>query len=452
MQEGQLDILSIICEIATNFLEVLLFFVLVHHKLENFAYPKHARSIVCISILVQTLLMTFLNNMDIPWPITPILFFAIDLVYVFLFFHCRAANRILWCIIFSLFCIISDILTFVIAKALAHIDSTDILYGGEMRIATNSCYISIIAGLVFVAIQLLGKRSGAFRIKIVPCVLISVIGAFTSEFILSLAVNSLSLNNPHLTIGIIVSDVLFLGIFLLLLFYIIALGKAEDKSRKASEELQAKKSEQREYDNITRNIEAIRVMKHDISSHLRVLRKLIDDGRSTDAIKYLDDYAGRSSQYAPIISSGDVAIDAILTDRIGFAKKKDIEVVYSVIIPKPFPLSSVEIVSLLGNLWDNSINASERYSSQYPDKKPAITFYIKPFRDMVLIHIENNYYGEIKWSSDHFPIQNDTSPDHGLGIKRIKALVYEHEGIITMSTEEDRFIVHIMLPLKDGEE
>ena len=190
----------------------------------------------------------------------------------------------------------------------------------------------------------------------------------------------------------------------------------------------------------------------DISDRISEIRKLIDDGRSADAIEYIDDYAGKTSRYAPVISSGYAAIDAILSDRIGFAEKKEIEVVYSVIIPKPFPLSSIEIVSLLGNLWDNSINASEGYSSHYPDKKPAIVFYIKPFRDMVLIHIENNYCNEIKWSSDHFPMQNDTSPDHGLGIKRIKALVYEHEGIITMSTEEDRFIVHIMLPLKDGEE
>ncbi|MCC8106651.1 MAG: GHKL domain-containing protein [Clostridiales bacterium] len=105
--------------------------------------------------------------------------------------------------------------------------------------------------------------------------------------------------------------------------------------------------------------------------------------------------------------------------------------------------------SLLGNLWDNAIEACQRLKEKTPTSNPSIQFYIKPFQQMVIIHIENDYDGVILRDAKNEIVSTKSGSGHGIGLIRISEIVNEAEGILNLSTEDQIFSVHIMIPLKE---
>jgi len=119
-------------------------------------------------------------------------------------------------------------------------------------------------------------------------------------------------------------------------------------------------------------------------------------------------------------------------------------------VPDSFPLDSVELSSLLGNIWNNAIEAGEKLLSFDIGKQPYIYFYIKPYQHMILIHIENNFDGEIKRNKNHEIISTKSEKNHGLGLPRIKSIIENSGGVLQITSENNIFSVHIMLPDKEN--
>lgn len=119
--------------------------------------------------------------------------------------------------------------------------------------------------------------------------------------------------------------------------------------------------------------------------------------------------------------------------------------------PENFPLDSVELSSILGNIWNNSIEAGERLIISNPTEHPYIYFYIKPYQNMILIHIENNYDGVIKCSIDGDILSVKQGKEHGLGIRRVKELVEKADGVLQITSDNKIFSVHIIIPDKEND-
>ena len=104
---------------------------------------------------------------------------------------------------------------------------------------------------------------------------------------------------------------------------------------------------------------------------------------------------------------------------------------------------------MLGNLWTNAIEACQKVTDVLPDYHPQIQFAIKPFKDMVLVHMENDYDGNILQSSDGTYRSTKGGNDHGIGLKRITDIVKENDGIMQIRSENKHFQVQIMIPVKE---
>ena len=79
-----------------------------------------------------------------------------------------------------------------------------------------------------------------------------------------------------------------------------------------------------------------------------------------------------------------------------------------------------------------------------------LPFYIKPYQNMILIHIENNYDGVIKGSIDGDILSVKQGKEHGLGIRRVKELVEKADGVLQITSDNKIFSVHIMIPDKEN--
>ena len=101
------------------------------------------------------------------------------------------------------------------------------------------------------------------------------------------------------------------------------------------------------------------------------------------------------------------------------------------------------------NLWDNALEACQRLLTLQEHPDPYIFFYIKPFQQMILIHIENPF-DKILSANDSNYLSLKNEPGHGIGLKRIRSIVDENDGNISINTENHIFSVHIMIPMKES--
>ena len=112
-------------------------------------------------------------------------------------------------------------------------------------------------------------------------------------------------------------------------------------------------------------------------------------------------------------------------------------------------MDELSLSSLLGNLWNNSLESCQRLQSNQPDIQPFIHFYMKPFQQMILIHIENNYDEIIVKNHTYLSVKEEGS--HGLGLKRIADIVSRADGVFQINSENHVFTVHIMIPQKEAQ-
>ena len=190
-------------------------------------------------------------------------------------------------------------------------------------------------------------------------------------------------------------------------------------------------------------------MKHDIDIHLDVIQSLLASGNLDDLQSYIDNYHHSLAHTHHLLSTGNTAIDCILSNKIDTAQKLNINTDFSVLVPSNFPLDALLLASLIGNMWNNALEACQRLQNEQPDITPYIHFYIKPFQHMTVIHMENNYAKIIKQNDYYLSMKKEGS--HGIGLKRMEDIVNNVEGIFMINSENHVFTVHIMIPQKEAE-
>ncbi len=75
--------------------------------------------------------------------------------------------------------------------------------------------------------------------------------------------------------------------------------------------------------------------------------------------------------------------------------------------------------------------------------------YVKPIEKMLLISIENSYDGTILKKTNGEYASTKDNKNGGIGIKRIKEIVEQNDGIIEITDNNYIFCVHIMFPLME---
>lgn len=205
-----------------------------------------------------------------------------------------------------------------------------------------------------------------------------------------------------------------------------------------------------EYQNLFKATLSLREIKHDIRFHLETIKSFIDSSNWECLKKYIDEYCCFVDQTQCFITTGNSAIDCILSAKLSAAQKVGIATNYSIVLVQEFPIDTFALSSLLGNLWNNAIEGICRISDAKKRERAVIKFYIKPFQDMNVIHIENNYEEPLVYNNDGTLRSKKSDKEHGIGLKRIFEIVKSVDGLIKIKTDNSIFVVHILLPRKGG--
>lgn len=194
----------------------------------------------------------------------------------------------------------------------------------------------------------------------------------------------------------------------------------------------------REVDNMYRQI---RGWRHDYRNHIQIM-KAYAAAEDWDAIRrYLDLLDKDLTTVDTVIKTGNPMADAILNSKISLAKAKGIRVVADAHIPYKLKSSEIDLCCIIGNLFDNAIEASEKL----PEEQRVIRVYMNMKGTQLYISFTNFTAGK-KLKKVGKVFRSTKGEGHGFGLVRIDAIVERLDGYISRNSEDGAFTTEILLP------
>lgn len=215
------------------------------------------------------------------------------------------------------------------------------------------------------------------------------------------------------------------------------LSKKIDK-RIASYQQELIETHYREVDNMYRQI---RGWRHDYRNHIQTM-KAYAAAEDWDAIRqYLDLLDDDLSTVDTVIKTGNPMADAILNSKISLAKAKGIQVVADAHIPVKLKSSEIDLCCILGNLFDNAIEAS----LSLPEQKRLIRVYMDMKGTQLYISF-TNFTSTKKLEKVGKVFRSSKGDGHGFGLVRIDTIVERLDGYLSRNSEDGAFTTEILLP------
>lgn len=194
----------------------------------------------------------------------------------------------------------------------------------------------------------------------------------------------------------------------------------------------------REVDNMYRQI---RGWRHDYRNHIQTMKAYAASGDLEAVKKYLDLLDEDLTTVDTVIKTGNPMTDAILNSKISLAKSKDIEVVADAHIPLKLKTSEIDLCCIIGNLFDNAIDASMKL----PKEQKVIRVYMDMKNTQLYISFTNFTAGK-KLKKDGKLFHSTKGEGHGFGLVRIDAIVDRFDGYLSRNSEDGAFTTEILLP------
>lgn len=194
----------------------------------------------------------------------------------------------------------------------------------------------------------------------------------------------------------------------------------------------------REVDNMYRQM---RGWRHDYRNHIQTM-KAYAASEDWEAIRrYLDLLDQDLTTVDAAIKTGNPMTDAILNSKISLAKSKNIKVVADAHIPVKLKSSEIDLCCIIGNLFDNAIEASVKL----PEDQRIIRVYMDMKNTQLYISFTNFTAGK-KLQREGKRFRSTKGEGHGFGLVRIDAIVERLEGYISRNSEDGAFTTEILLP------
>lgn len=181
--------------------------------------------------------------------------------------------------------------------------------------------------------------------------------------------------------------------------------------------------------------------RHDYRNHIQTMKAYAAQGDLEAIKKYLDMLDVDLNTVDTVVKTGNSMADAILNSKISLAKARNIPVKVDAHIPVQLKMSELDLCCIIGNLFDNAIEASMKL----PEGERLIRVYMDMKGTQLYISFTNFTAGG-KLNKTGKVFRTSKGEGHGFGLVRIDAIVERLEGYLSRNSEEGAFTTEILIP------
>ena len=194
----------------------------------------------------------------------------------------------------------------------------------------------------------------------------------------------------------------------------------------------------REVENMYRQM---RGWRHDYRNHIQVLKVFAANG-DLDAVRdYLDKLDEDLNTVDTVVKTGNAMADAILNSKISLARARHIPVRVDAHIPVKLRMSELDLCCILGNLFDNAMEAS----LALPEDHRMIRVYLDMKGTQLYISF-TNFTASKKQPKVGRLFRSTKGEGHGFGLVRMDDIVERLDGYLSRNSEDGAFTTEILIP------
>ena len=194
----------------------------------------------------------------------------------------------------------------------------------------------------------------------------------------------------------------------------------------------------REVENIYRQI---RAWRHDYRNHIQLMKVLASDGDMEGIKAYLEELDRDLNTVDTVVRTGNHMADAILNSKISLARSRGILVQVDAHIPVKLRMSEIDLCCILGNLFDNAIEAS----MALPEEQRLIRVYMDMKNTQLYISF-TNFTAVKKQARVGKGFKTTKGEGHGFGLVRIDSIIERLDGYLSRNSEDGAFTTEILIP------
>lgn len=185
----------------------------------------------------------------------------------------------------------------------------------------------------------------------------------------------------------------------------------------------------------------MRGWRHNYRNHIQVMKALAEKG-DIEAIKdYLNKLDEDLTTIDLVVKTGNTMADAILNSKISLAKSKGIKVKVDAHIPIKLKMSELDLCVILGNLFDNAIEAN----LPLPEDERLIRVYMDMKNTQLYISF-TNFTDSGKLAKEANLFKTTKGDGHGFGLVSIDSIIEKLDGYISRNSEDGAFTTEILIP------
>ncbi len=195
------------------------------------------------------------------------------------------------------------------------------------------------------------------------------------------------------------------------------------------------------YQEVENMYRQMRGWRHDYRNHIQTMKVLASSGDLEGIRNYLDRLDTDLGTVDLAVKTGNAMADAILNSKISLAKSRDIPVQVDAHIPVKLKMSELDLCCIIGNLFDNAIEAS----LALPPEERLIRVYMDMKGTQLYLSFTNFTAGG-KREKQGGRFLTTKGEGHGFGLVRIDAIVERLEGYLSRNSEDGAFTTEILIP------
>lgn len=198
----------------------------------------------------------------------------------------------------------------------------------------------------------------------------------------------------------------------------------------------------RQYQEIERNQQKINILRHELKNSFMTIETMARQGDTEGIVDFVHERFQELDQGHVIVRTGNMAVDAVLNDKLAMADQAGIRTEQKLNIPVEMNLSPAVICGVLGNGMDNAIEACRRL----PKEERWLSVSMGVEKRNLFMEIVNSFDGKIRSDSKGtIQTRKEDAANHGFGLDVMRRLLKEKNGTMMIHWENNRFHLQVIV-------
>lgn len=190
------------------------------------------------------------------------------------------------------------------------------------------------------------------------------------------------------------------------------------------------------------HIQNIREIKHDIASHLNIIRHYADKNQNKSLISYVDELTKGNNANKEIEICDNILLSAIINHTVMRTKQLKIDFEYKVRVEENMNISENDLCSFLSNILDNAIEGSLRA------KAKKIYLNINTKNNHLSVHCTNSCETPVIIENDKIITSKKDKGNHGIGFVIMRKIVNKYNGFMDIDFSGNEFVIKAALKIR----